>query len=210
MEEATKIYNNYPTFYQYPYTTLTSVTNDYIELHCEKYYEPTAIIRININDDTVETENFVENKKQWRDDMYEKLNKLNMVHCQCCPNHGWDRSVILLSQSLELFIDTPFSDCYNNFDDPKFDNILSDEAYASYFRRYNRLYYYYFDNYRLDIWFDKLYIISDENCNIINILYAPDYRLQMGDNGTKVRFINEKMIVIENNGDVWSVVVIKL
>lgn len=208
--ESIKIYGSYPKVYGFPWTTLTNITEEYIELHCENDYEPTAIIRMNINDDNIEINSQIENKKQWRDDMYKKLNKLNMRHCKCCPNHGWDRSVIISCEEEILYNDTPFSDYYNNFNDPKYEDILSDEKYLFYRRDHDVLYSYYFDQYKLDIWFSRIYIISDGDNNIVNMLHAPEYDLQMGDQETKIRFLDDKMIVIENKGDVWSCLILRI
>lgn len=63
-----KVYNNEPKIYAYPWTRLTNITNDHVELHCAVGYEPTAIIRINIHDDHVNIINFDGNKEGWEDD----------------------------------------------------------------------------------------------------------------------------------------------
>lgn len=134
---------------------------------------------------------------------------MNMRHCQCCQNHNWDRSVILPCHEEKLEADRPFSEYYLNYDDPKFANLLSDESYVQHYRHYESLYSYFADGINIDIWFDRIYIVSDNDANILNILHAPGYKLQMGDNFTKVRMLDNELIIVENVGDVESALVIK-
>jgi len=55
-----------------------------------------------------------------------------------------------------------------------------------------------------------VYIISDNLTHkILNILYAPDYSLQIGDRGTVVNIVNKNMLMVENKGYVNSVIIIK-
>ena len=205
-----KVFNNEPKIYAYPWTRLTNITDNYVELHCAVDYEPTAIIKINVHDDNINIENFDGNKEQWENDMNEKLERLNTPHCVCCQHHNQDRSVILPCRVEKLQANTPFSQYYLNWDDPKFSDLLSDQSYNQHYRHYNCLYSYSADGINIDVWFDRIYIISDNEANILNILHAPKYHLQMGDDFTKVRMINNELIVVENVGDVESCVIFKI
>lgn len=56
----------------------------------------------------------------------------------------------------------------------------------------------------------KLYIISDKNTNrILGYLCAPEYDLQNGDCHTSLYQLNDSVFLIWNDGDVYSVVIIK-
>lgn len=43
--------------------------------------------------------------------------------------------------------------------------------------------------------------------DIINVLHAPCYGLQVGDSGTYIFMLNGKHLLIHNAGDVYSVIV---
>lgn len=67
-----------------------------------------------------------------------------------------------------------------------------------------------FNNFKLTVIKDVLYIISDiDTRNIINMLYAPGTDLQGGDCGTYMYLLNEKHLLVHNHGDANSVVFIK-
>lgn len=66
-----------------------------------------------------------------------------------------------------------------------------------------------FNNSKLSVINNELYIISDLNTNEIkNVLYAPDNSLREGED-TEVFLLNNKHIFIYNNGDVRSALFIK-
>ena len=73
-----------------------------------------------------------------------------------------------------------------------------------------------FGKYAVAVWNSTVYIVSEKisnadekNHKILNVLYANDYDLQHGDCKTNIYLLNNKNILLWNDGDVHSVVVIK-
>ncbi len=64
------------------------------------------------------------------------------------------------------------------------------------------------DKYKLISLGSVCYMIL-KNKNIISVLYAPRHDLQMGDDRTDIWLINKKDVVINNDGDVSSVIIFK-
>lgn len=116
---------------------------------------------------------------------------------------------IIKEEAIRTELKYPYSAFYNNTDDEKYKDILSDKAYITDYQEYAGNCTYALGKYRLDIWFSKIYIICDNDNNIVSLLYAPGYELQLGDGYTQVKIINKNTVTVENDGDVWSVVVIK-
>lgn len=68
----------------------------------------------------------------------------------------------------------------------------------------------YWKTYKLSLYDSKLYVISDVDTNqILNVLYAPKYDLQQGDNATYVYLLDYKHLLIYNEGDVYSAIIIQ-
>lgn len=198
-----------PKFYWYPSSTITNIDDHHIEIYHQHIYEPVSIITMNIDVDDIQYEKFDGNKDKWDNDKYKKCRKLNMVHCECCMNHAIPKNIIK-EEPINTELISPYSHYYNNTCDEKFKGILSDESYKSDYRNYAGNCSYSLGNGMcLDIWFSKIYIICDNENNIVSLLHAPGYELQLGNSYTKVKLINEETVTVENDGDVWSVIVIK-
>lgn len=67
------------------------------------------------------------------------------------------------------------------------------------------------ENYELSVWgMGELYVVADKNKHeIISFVYDDTLSLQEGDGDTAVYLLNEKDLIVVNNGDVSSIVFIK-
>ena len=65
------------------------------------------------------------------------------------------------------------------------------------------------DQYTLSVWNSRLYIVSDDTGKIISALIAPNTDLQLGDGDSIAYRLNNNTVILENCGDVCSVVIIK-
>lgn len=76
---------------------------------------------------------------------------------------------------------------------------------------YEYYYEYNFNNSKLTVFGSVLYIISNiDTGSVTNILFAPDYSLQMGDCDTHLYLLNNRHLLIQNAGDVNSAIFIKM
>jgi hypothetical protein len=61
--------------------------------------------------------------------------------------------------------------------------------------------------YEFSMWDSRFYILCDaETRQIFNILYAPNYELQLGDDKTIAYLVNNKHLLVWNDGDVYSTI----
>ena len=218
--------NSCPQFYAFPWSKITKLNSDRIELYHQDVYEPVSIIKMNINDKNISYKKWIPNEsitdewdkktnREWNDQMWGKIKILTMGHCSCCSKHEQHNELLktittLKSTSIKLKNNTYYSKFYNNTDCNELGDLLSKKSYSERLKGYDYVESYEWDHYTLDIWHSLIYIIADtDSGNILSVLYAPECELQTGDCGTTVRIINDKMMMIENDGDVWSVVIVK-
>ena len=106
IKDSMKILNltsNCPQFYAFPWSKITKLNENRIELYHQDIYEPVSIIKMNINDKNISYKKWIpttltenspitnnwDKNKEWYDQQYDKIKKLNTVHCECCSDHKY-------------------------------------------------------------------------------------------------------------------------
>ncbi len=181
-------------FIAYPDAFISSINNGLINIEINDFNQdcqPQIKIGIDFNGNEI-TKLF---SPDIDDDEYENWEETDTLY-----NHSKD----IPNQFVELEI--------NEDDHP----LMLNETYINYndfheLEEYNEVEMNWncsWDNFTISFW-DNVYIVSNSENKILSILIAPETDLQSGDGSITVYLLNNKHILIWNDGDVMSMILIK-